>query len=59
MRTPEEIVSSILKEIDKDYITYKSLYYDYHRCDDEVAKLIHEKLVNLCKRLLYEFSNGV
>jgi hypothetical protein len=53
-----EAVSSVLEELDREYATYQELHREYHRADDEVAKLIHRHLVDLCRRILKELSKG-
>jgi hypothetical protein len=58
MAEVSDIVSVILDEMDREYTTYQTLYHKYHQGDDEIAKLIHKRLVDLCKRLLKEISKG-
>jgi len=52
------VISSVLEEMDKEYATYQELYRKYHRTDDEVAKLIHRHLVDLCRRLLKDIPRS-
>lgn len=58
MADPCGVISAVLEELDRDYAAYQGLHRKYHRADDEVAKLIHKQLVDLCKRLLKEMSKG-
>ena len=53
-----DAVSSILEELDREYATYQDLHRRYHKNDDEVAKLIHRHLADLCRRILKEISKG-
>ena len=50
------VVSAVLEELDQEYASYQALHQRYHRREDEVAKLIHGRLVDLCKRLLREMT---
>ena len=49
-----DMVSSILEELDCEYSTYQNLHRRYHKEDDELAKIVHRRLVDLCKRILKE-----
>jgi hypothetical protein len=52
----KEIILLNLKRIDEEFSIYQTLYRKYHRCEDEVAKLIHRHLVELCKQLIKQIT---
>lgn len=58
MADVHEVISAVLGELDQEFATYQALHQKYHRREDEVAKLIHRRLVDLCKRLLKEIPKG-
>jgi hypothetical protein len=58
MADAHEVISATLEEIDQEYMAYQALHHRYHRSDDEVAKMIHKRLVDLCRRLLKEIPKG-
>jgi uncharacterized protein (DUF1810 family) len=50
------VISSALEELDAEYAAYQGLHCRYHSCEDEVAKTVHKRLVELCKRLLRDMA---
>jgi len=48
------VISSVLEELDTEYTEYQELHCRYHIREDDVAKIVHKRLVELCKRLLRE-----
>jgi len=58
MAEASDVISLVLEEMDREYTIYQTLYHKYHQGDDEIAKLIHKRLVDLCKRLLKEIIKG-
>lgn len=56
MADAHETISSVLEELDSEYAEYQELHCRYHNREDEVAKTVHKRLVELCKRLLREIS---
>jgi hypothetical protein len=52
------IISSVLEELDREHSVYQALHNKYHRCEDETAKHVHRRLVELCKRLLRMIPKG-
>jgi len=58
MADAREAITSILEELDRDYAIYQDMHRRYHRNEDEVAKLVHRHMVDLCKRILKELVKG-
>ena len=48
------VIAAVLDELDKEQSEYQALYRKYRRSEDEAAKHIHRRLVELCKKILRE-----
>lgn len=58
MADAHSIISAVLEELDREHAVYQALYNQYHDCEDETAKHVHRRLVELCKRFLRMIPKG-
>ena len=56
MSDHEAVIGAILRELDKELAEHQILYRKFHWRDDDLARHIHKRLVELCRRILKELS---
>jgi hypothetical protein len=52
----DDVISSILLELDSEHALYQKLHGKFHGTEDSTAKYIHSLLIELCKRIRREIS---
>jgi hypothetical protein len=56
MTVYNDVISEVLKKLDDDYAKYQDAHVFYHNSQDEQAKLIYNRLIQMCKNIRKEIA---